>query len=157
MRDDTERPHCEFDPDALTRRFDTEIAGEVGAVAPVVDRIMDEVSSMGCATDHEFEIRLALSEAVANAVLHGCRSDPAKRVHICVECDPARGILIVVEDPGEGFDPSEVESPIEGERLFNSRGRGVFLINRLMDEVRYEKGGTLIRMRKGGACPPSGR
>ncbi len=157
MCEGAERPQYEFDPDALTHRFDTEIAGEAGAVAPVVDRIMEEVTSMGCAEDHEFEIRLALSEAVANAVLHGCRSDPDKRVRICVECDPARGILLVVEDPGEGFDPSKVESPIQGERLFSSRGRGVFLINRLMDEVQYEKGGTLIRMRKGGACPSPDR
>lgn len=156
MNDQADRPVCEFDPERLVQRLDMEIEGEPRAVAPVVDRIMKEVRTMGCGDDHEFDIRLALSEAVGNAVRHGCRNDPSKRVRICVECDAERGILIVVEDPGEGFDPSQLPSPIETEQIFRSGGRGVFLINRFMDEVQYEKGGTLIRMRKKGTCPSSG-
>ena len=156
MSDEADRPICEFNPDTLSHRLDTEIDGEVRAIAPVVDRIMKEVTTMGCAADHEFDIRLALSEAITNAVLHGCRNDPSKRVRICVECDAERGILIVVEDPGEGFDPSQLASPIEGEQIFRAGGRGVFLINRFMDEVHFEKGGTLIKMRKKGPCQSTG-
>ena len=58
------------------QELDTEIEGEPRAVAPVVDRIMKEVATMGCAADHEFGIRLALSEAVANAVRHGVETIP---------------------------------------------------------------------------------
>ncbi len=123
MSDEADRPICEFDPEKLVQRLDTEIEGEPRAVAPVVDRIMKEVATMGCAADHEFEIRLALSEAIANAVRHGCRNDPSKRVRICVECQAERGILIVVEGPGEGFDPSQLPSPIESEQIFRSGGR----------------------------------
>jgi len=57
-------------------------------------------------------------------------------------------MLIVVRDPGEGFDPTAVPSPVDGENVFATHGRGIFLINQLMDDVRYEHGGTEIRMRK---------
>ena len=117
---------------------------------------MTFVGEMGCATGQEFEIRLAISEALANAVEHGCENDPSKEVLICVECDPTRGMLIVVRDPGQGFDPSQVPSPIEGEQLFRAGGRGIFLINELMDEVHYHRGGTEIHMIKRDAGPRGG-
>jgi serine/threonine-protein kinase RsbW len=63
-------------------------------------------------------------------------------------CDEERGMLIVVRDPGPGFDPSRVPSPVLGQNVFSDHGRGIYLINRLMDDVRFEKGGTEIHMRK---------
>lgn len=146
-------PVCEFASDSLMPRLSETIRGEVSAVPPLVERIMTFVSDMGCAAGQEFEIRLAISEALANAVEHGCENDPSKEVLICVECDPARGMLIVVRDPGQGFDPRLVPSPLEGEQLFRAGGRGIFLINQLMDEVHYHHGGTEIRMIKRDAVP----
>jgi len=144
---------CEFDPEALTLRLDVNIPGETSAIYPVVDKILSTMGEIGCVSDQEFEIRLAVSEALANAVLHGCENDPSKRVEICVECDPARGMLIIVRDPGAGFDPSQIPSPIDGQQLFRRGGRGVFLINQLMDEVHYRRGGTEIRMIKRDVFP----
>jgi len=144
---------CEFDPEALTLRLDVNIPGETSAIYPVVDKILSTMGEIGCVSDQEFEIRLAVSEALANAVLHGCENDPSKRVEICVECDPARGMLIIVRDPGAGFDPGQIPSPIDGQQLFRRGGRGVFLINQLMDEVQYRKGGTEIRMIKRDVFP----
>ncbi len=57
-------------------------------------------------------------------------------------------MLIVVRDPGNGFDPDSIPSPIEGKRVYAAHGRGIFLINQLMDTVHYERGGTEIRMIK---------
>jgi serine/threonine-protein kinase RsbW len=57
-------------------------------------------------------------------------------------------MIIVVRDSGEGFDPADLPSPVMGEQLFEDHGRGIFLINRLMDEVRFRGGGTEIWMRK---------
>ena len=148
-----ERTSCEFDPQALTLKLDITIPGETGAIHPVVDQIMSAIGEMGCARGQEFEIRLAISEALANAVLHGCKRDPTKKVEICLECDPARGMLLVVRDPGTGFDPATIPSPIEGEQLYRGGGRGIFLINQLMDEVEYHRGGTEIRMIKRDAYP----
>jgi serine/threonine-protein kinase RsbW len=57
-------------------------------------------------------------------------------------------MLIVVRDPGTGFDPADLPSPVTGENLLFNHGRGIFLINELMDDVEYRGGGTEIWMRK---------
>jgi len=143
-----EKSRCEFDAGALNARVDLVIPGDVKAIAPAVEEIMAAVGEMGCAAGKEFEIELALTEALANAVVHGCEQDPGKSVEVFAGCDPTRGILIVVRDPGPGFDASQVPSPVVGERIFSEGGRGIYLINRLMDDVQYEHGGTEIRMVK---------
>ncbi len=53
----------------------------------------------------------------------------------------------MIRDPGPGFDPSAIPNPVVGQNLFSTHGRGVFLINQLVDEVHYEKGGTEIHMK----------
>lgn len=141
-------PRCQFDPEKLVQRLELTIPGDVKAIAPAVRAIMAVVREVGCATESEFEIDLALTEALANAVVHGCKKDPGKTVEVTVECEPERGMLVVVRDPGCGFDPHSVPSPVTGERIFEQGGRGIYLINRLMDEVRFEKGGTEIWMVK---------
>jgi len=145
---DTAPRRCEFDPDGLALRLDMTVPGSVESIQPVVDRIMTVIRETGCAEGHEFELEVSVLEALANAVQHGCGEDPSKYVEICVECDEMRGMLIIVRDPGGGFDPSTLPSPVMGENLYADGGRGVYLINRLMDEVRFERGGTEIWMRK---------
>jgi serine/threonine-protein kinase RsbW len=142
------RKRCEFDGAELILVLDLSIAARVEAIDPVVQQVMGRVTEMGCAAGREHEVELALREALANAVVHGARRDPRKQVQVSVACDQARGMLIVVRDPGKGFDPNDVPSPIVGQNLFESHGRGIYLINRLMDEVRFERGGTEIHMRK---------
>ena len=53
-----------------------------------------------------------------------------------------------MRDPGPGFEPSTVPNPLEGENVFKGSGRGVFLINQLMDEVGFADGGREVQMRK---------
>jgi serine/threonine-protein kinase RsbW len=141
-------PHCEFDALTLATQADLTIPGHVEAIEPAVEKIMAAVGEMGCASGKEFEIEIALTEALANAVEHGCEHDPDKNVEIWVGCDHDRGLLIVVRDPGLGFDPKQIPSPIEGEQVYREGGRGIYLINRLMDHVHYDRGGTEIRMLK---------
>ena len=141
-------PSCEFDTGDLSVRLSAVLSGDVAEVQPAVDRVMAVIADMGCVSGDEFAVELALLEALANAVEHGCRHDPCKTVQLCVACDPDRGVLIVVRDPGGGFDPASLPDVTTGERLYATGGRGIFLINRLMDEVSYEEGGTVIRMRK---------
>jgi anti-sigma regulatory factor (Ser/Thr protein kinase) len=61
--------------------------------------------------------------------------------------------MIVVRDPGEGFVPSAVPNPLDAENLHSTHGRGIYLINQLMDEVSFERNGAEIRMRKVAAAP----
>ncbi len=56
---------------------------------------------------------------------------------------------MVVKDEGEGFDPASIPSPTAGENIHSGHGRGIYLINLLMDEVGFQRGGTEIYMRKG--------
>lgn len=141
-------PQCEFESGDLLVRLDVTLAADINAVMPVVEGIMHTVREMNCAAGKEHEIELALGEALANAIVHGCKSDRSKVVQCCVACEQARGLLIVVRDPGHGFDPASIPSPVVGQNIFSEHGRGIFLINQLMDEVRYERGGTEIHMRK---------
>jgi serine/threonine-protein kinase RsbW len=140
-------PKCEFESKNLILKLQTKLEGRVEAIPPFVEGIMKIVQSMGCAAGKEREVEIALLEALANAVVHGCKSDPNKEVECCVACDESRGLLIVIRDPGQGFDPASIPSPIVGQNLFSTHGRGIFIINQLMDEVRYEKGGTEIHMK----------
>jgi len=141
-------PRCEFDGKDLLLRFETTLAADVKSISPVVDGVMNLVEQMGCAAGKEFEVETALREALANAIIHGAKGDPTKKVQCCVSCDEAKGMLIVVRDPGEGFDPDSLPTPVVGQEVFSTHGRGIYLINQLMDEVHFERGGTEIHMRK---------
>jgi serine/threonine-protein kinase RsbW len=138
---------CEFDSGDLLVKVDMMIPGDINAISPVIEKVLAVVTEMGCAAGREFEIELALNEALVNAIKHGSGHDPSKQVQCCVACDHARGMLIIVRDPGPGFDPASIPNPVVGQNLFSTSGRGIYLINQLVDEVRFEKGGTEIHMR----------
>ncbi|RPI27776.1 MAG: ATP-binding protein [Acidobacteria bacterium] len=139
---------CEFDSKDLIVKLDLQFPAEMSALAGVVAQVMDVIREIGCARTKEFDVELALHEALVNAVVHGCRKDTNKLIQLTVCCDKSRGLLMIVRDPGPGFDVNSIPSPVRGQNLFSSGGRGIFLINRLMDEVQFLEGGTEIRMLK---------
>jgi serine/threonine-protein kinase RsbW len=128
--------------------FEVSLPADITAISPVVGWVMRLVSELEYASGKEFEIEMALREALANAVLHGCKADPGKKIECSVSGDRKDGIMIVVRDPGVGFDPSSIPSPTDDSNLHAEHGRGILLINKLMDEVHHENNGTVIRMRK---------
>lgn len=143
------QPPCfEFDIDRLAVRLDVTVHADPNSVSQIADGVMKVVEATNCACGHEFELETSLREALANAVLHGAQGDPSKDVRCCVACDPEHGMLVVVRDPGQGFDPAHVPSPLYGQQLYSEHGRGLFLINQLMDDVQFRQGGAEIRMRK---------
>ena len=141
-------PTCSFESDKLVMKLKVTLMAERKAVDPVVRNVMGMVRHMQCAAGKEDDIELALTEALANAVVHGAKEDPSKVIECIVACDEERGMLIVVRDPGEGFDFSSLPDCCSGENVFSNHGRGIFLINQLMDEVGFHKGGTEIHMIK---------
>jgi anti-sigma regulatory factor (Ser/Thr protein kinase) len=134
-------------------KFDVTIPADTGAISGVVDGVMQIARQMKCAEGSEYQVELALREALANAIVHGCNNDPSKKVECCVACSESSDIMIVVRDPGEGFAQSVVPNPLADENLHSTHGRGIYLINQLMDEVSFERNGTEIRMRKAAATP----
>lgn len=139
---------CEFEGKKLKLQVDITISADPDSITPVVEAILALAREMKCAVGKELEIETAVRESLANAIRHGCGDDRSKRVECCVACDEAHGMLIVVRDPGPGFDPAAIASPIVGENIYSTHGRGIYLINQLMDEVRFERGGREIHMRK---------
>jgi anti-sigma regulatory factor (Ser/Thr protein kinase) len=135
-------------PACSTCRLNVTIPAEANAISPVVDGVLQIAREMKCAEGHEYEVDLALREALANAIVHGCNSDPSKKIECCVLCEGSSEIVVIVRDPGEGFMPEAVANPIIGENLYSTHGRGIYLINQLMDEVRFEARGSEIQMRK---------
>jgi serine/threonine-protein kinase RsbW len=138
----------EFDCEKLMVRLDVTLPGDPRAISPVVEQVLALAREMRCAEGKDFEIETALREALTNAIRYGCRHDPNREVQCAVACDQSRGMLIVVRDPGPGFDPGTIGTPVVGERVLSHHGRGIYLINQLMDEVTFARGGTEIRMRK---------
>lgn len=139
---------CQFDRDNLILRLHQKVKADVTEISPLVEKIMGAIGEMECARDSEFEVELALREALANAIVHGCKEDRSSEIEVLLACDKTRGMLVIIRDPGPGFDPNSIPSPVQGENIYSSGGRGVYLINQLMDEVHYQKGGTEIHMIK---------
>ena len=139
---------CEFHVSRLTLKLDRTVESKVEAISPVVDELMRTIQDHQCLHGNELELETAMRESLANAIVHGNQKDTRKHVRICCACQEDGGVLIVVKDSGEGFDPSKVPSPVKGRNLFLTHGRGIYLLNFLMDEVHFEKGGTEIHMRK---------
>ena len=135
-------------PACSTCLVDVTIPADLSRVAAVRDGVVQILRKKGAAAGHELEVELALQEALVNAIKHGCKNDPTKSVQCCVTVDDSGEVLIVVRDPGSGFEVDAVPNPLSASGLLRHSGRGVFLINELMDEVRYEDGGRELRMRK---------
>jgi serine/threonine-protein kinase RsbW len=124
------------------------LAADRNSVDPVVAQVMGAIRQVNCVDGKEDAIELSLQEALANAVVHGAKEDSSKTVECLVACDEERGVLIIVRDPGTGFDPGAIPSCIVGENVYSDHGRGIFLINQLMDEVKFRKNGAEIHMVK---------
>ena len=103
--------YVEFDRSKLMIRIEVTLNADPTAISPVVEGIMEMARGLECAAGKEFEIETALREALANAIVHGCKNDPTKKVQCCVGCDEERGMLIVVRDPGTASTPSTFPTP----------------------------------------------
>jgi len=128
--------------------FSMIIPAEPRAIPTVTDGVMQVLVERKWSEERIMQVELALQEALANAIRHGCRGDASRKVQCVVNCNTDGEVLIVVRDPGSGFDATTVPNPLAVENVLKSSGRGIFLINQLMDEVAFEDGGRELRMRK---------
>jgi serine/threonine-protein kinase RsbW len=118
------------------------------AIPKVSEGLQQLLEGKHWSEDEIMQVVLALDEALANAIRHGCKGDSTKSVQCIVTHDASGDLTIVVRDPGPGFEVAKVPNPLEGDNVFKSSGRGVFLINQLMDEVAFADGGREVQMRK---------
>jgi serine/threonine-protein kinase RsbW len=120
-----------------------------------VNRVLENVAAAMVAAGYPprdvFGVRLALEEAIVNAVKHGNRGDPAKEVLVRYHVGEGR-VLAEVKDQGSGFDPSQVHDPLAPANLERPSGRGLLLMRSYLSWVRYNRRGngvTLCKRRSG--------
>lgn len=135
-------------PYCSTCELNLVIPADMGSMMKVSDGVRHLLENKHWPEDEMTKVELALQEALSNAIRHGCKGDSSKRVQCCVTFDEAGDIVIVVRDPGAGFDVKAVPDPLEGANLLKPGGRGVFLINQMMDTVEYAEQGRQVVMRK---------
>lgn len=109
--------------------------------------VTDELRGRGAKESLIFDIRVAMEEALRNAMIHGNKMDPGKKVKFEARIS-GENIRISIEDEGKGFEPKEVPDPTNEENILKTSGRGVYMMKHLMDEVKYENGGRRVIMVK---------
>lgn len=136
--------------DKLVSKFCEIIPSSLAGLDWVLEKTMTVVKGMACAPEKAEHVELSLREALVNAILHGNRADPAKKVMVACfcECEANGGLLLVVRDEGAGFDPSDVPDPTQAQSIDSEHGRGIFIMRQFMDEVNYRTGGREVELRK---------
>ena len=129
-------------------QIDSWIRSEIEAISPFVDRLMPLVAGSHCVDGSEYEVELALREAVSNAVIHGNRMDSRKLVHVRCRCSFGKGLCLTVTDEGQGFDAQAVLDLLACENAEAEHGRGIQLMKAAMDKVFFERGGREIHLHK---------
>jgi serine/threonine-protein kinase RsbW len=133
---------------AAPRGLDTELVlhvpSDVNRVGEAVDFVSEQVAPwFDDPRIVRFNLRVALGEALTNAILYGTRSDPSKLVGLRVRFGHTT-IEMEVNDDGEGFDHTCLPDPTAPEHVNATSGRGIYLIRSLVDEVYFnEKGNTI--------------
>jgi|GEM_PF-1060378 len=118
-----------------------------GEMDGVIDKIMEEVRSFDVDNMTLYAIRLALNETIANAWLHGNRTDPAVPIELSYLLTSTY-FELQVSDQGRGFDYVNLPDPTVPENLIRTHGRGIFLMRQLMDDLEFNEVGNQIRVRK---------
>jgi serine/threonine-protein kinase RsbW len=119
----------------------------VDLVQTVFESLAEQI---GFDADSSHWMSVAIRESVTNAVRHGNKMDPDKRVTVRFELNGPE-FLIYVEDQGDGFDPEKLPDPLAEENLLRANGRGIFFMKNFMDEVVYNfpsDRGTQVKMVK---------
>lgn len=111
------------------------------------ERIMQEFSRYNYSPDDTFAVKLALEEALTNAVKHGNHNDSSKSVVIRYAIGPARAV-IMIRDEGPGFSPNHVPDPTIDENLERPSGRGIMLMHAYMTRVHFNEAGNEVWLLK---------
>jgi serine/threonine-protein kinase RsbW len=120
---------------------------DLSGIPPFLERIGNAVMEITGSQDEMFKVKLALEEALTNAMRHGNHLDLKRSVAVHITIAP-RAITIDIHDQGEGFDYHRLPDPTVEPHVNRPCGRGVYLIRQLMDTTEYYDNGCGIRMKK---------
>jgi serine/threonine-protein kinase RsbW len=120
-------------------------AWEMSSSTSEVPRVCASLAEAGYPERDRYAMRLALEEAVLNAVRHGNQSDPSRRVQVEIRLDADR-VLAEVEDEGAGFDPRKVPDPTDPANLERPGGRGLLLMRHYATWLRFNERGNRVTL-----------
>ncbi len=123
------------------------IPSDLGAARQVQNQIEESLQGVQFSEAEIFAIKMAIEEALVNAIKHGNQMDPDKTVTVNYKAEPER-FEIRITDQGPGFDPADVPDPTAPENLERPCGRGLLLIRYYMTDVSFHDEGTTIAMYK---------
>jgi serine/threonine-protein kinase RsbW len=113
----------------------------------VIEDITGAMTRQGFTADEVFGMRLAVEEAVVNAMKHGHQDQPDEPVSVRYQVSPER-VLVEVEDRGPGFDPDQVADPLAPENLERPSGRGLLLMRTYTTWMRHNRRGNRVTLCK---------
>ena len=126
---------------------DVTIPSDTTETRRVQEDIERQVAALKVSEQEVFSVRLALEEALVNAIKHGNQMDRSKQVRVRYRCLRDR-FEIHITDEGTGFDPDDVPDPTAVENLERPCGRGLLIIRRFMTDVTYHGKGNVVTMSK---------
>lgn len=134
-----------------------ELPNDLRAIDRTVRHLIERAREAGFDCDRrQLNLRIGVTEALSNAMLYGNARDPSKRVRLEARIS-ATMLVVTVTDEGSGFDPNAVPDPTLPANRVRAKGRGIFLIRQLMDEVDFNARGNSITMVLHGTRPESGQ
>jgi serine/threonine-protein kinase RsbW len=122
-----------------------QLESEIDSLAKV-ETIVDELKEQFQIPDDIYgNILVAITEAVNNAIRHGNKLDPSKKVDFSFEYTE-KEYLFKIQDKGTGFDPESIPDPTLPENLDKPDGRGIFIMKNLSDELSFEDEGRRVEV-----------
>ena len=123
------------------------VPSETKSIRMVSSKLLDALTPYGVSEDTLFDIRLCTEEAVRNAIVHGNLSDKHLLTTVSYWIEDGK-IFIEVEDEGVGFNRGNLPDPTADGNILKGSGRGVYLIEKLMDSAKFNESGNKITMIK---------
>ncbi len=117
---------------------------EIERVHACVNQLLD---ANKCTVLDQLAVRMAIDEAMVNAITHGNQLEPHRLVHVLYWIDE-RHIGVRIEDEGRGFDPTSVATRSTNQWFDAPRGRGLLIMQRFMHEVAFDQGGCVVTMKR---------
>jgi serine/threonine-protein kinase RsbW len=112
----------------------------------IVENKIEKISQeIGIKKGHYGKVLVSILEAVNNAIIHGNKSDPEKFVYIDIDYNIDK-LKIKITDEGDGFKHIAIPDPTHPENIESVNGRGIFLMKRLADEIKFSKRGNSVTM-----------
>lgn len=112
----------------------------------LLENLIEEISDKYNVSEDTFaNMMTCLNEVVINAIVHGNKLDPAKKVIVNADIEGKR-IVWTVTDEGPGFDYNNLPDPTAPENLESLTGRGVFIIKHLADQCIFNTAGNEVEL-----------